>query len=255
MHIASEIRIPAKGIRSLVWDGDSLVDWVDGGERYKLNGEVVPSRLRYGYVFDAVVSLADSSFSAIYTRCGTKGLILRDGQVHREINRSYYQADVYEYPIALFRLPCGREVLAHCPQAYCRLDIEDLATREVLTRSTARKPSDIFHSRLVVSPDGRYLLSAGWLWHPIDSVNVYGIGGALDAPTHLDGSGIGPDVFAVESSATFFFPTAAWLWPSKGILTRTTPQSLAANSGCFRKGAARYWRRWPLLAGWGRLPP
>ena len=204
MRAASEIRIVAKGIRSLAWDQDSLVDWAGGGMRYKLTGEVVPSRVRYGYPFDAATSLSGSRYSAIYSRCGTKGLILRDGQVHREINRSYYHADVYEYPIALFRMPSGREVLAHCPEDYCRLEIEDLATGEMLTRSAARKPSDVFHSRLHVSPDGRHLVSAGWLWHPIDSINVYDIGVALEDPAHLDGAGIGLEAYADESCATFY---------------------------------------------------
>lgn len=199
----SEIRIPANGVRSLVWDGESLVDWVNGGERYFLSGETSPARVRYAYPFDAVASLAGSNFSVIYTRLGTKGLVLRNGEVIRELNRSFYHANVYEYPVVPFRLPSGREVLAHCPDDYCRLEIEDLATGELLTKSTFRKPRDIFHSRLAASPDGRYLLSAGWLWHPIDTLHLYDIGVALEDPTHLDGAGNGLEAYAEESSATF----------------------------------------------------
>jgi hypothetical protein len=103
----------------------------------------------------------------------------------------------------MFRLNSGREVLAHCPDDYCRLQIEDLATGEVLTRSAADKPADFFHSRLAVSADGRYLVSAGWVWHPMDVVQVYSVEAALKDPCHLDGAGIGIKAWAEESSATF----------------------------------------------------
>ncbi len=187
-----------------MWDGDTLVDWVGGGARYGLDGACAAACVFYAYSFDAAVALPGSDFAVIYTRRGTKGLVLRNGQVLREINRSYYQADVYEYPLAPFRLASGREVLAHCPEDYCRLEIEDLATGERLTRSISRKPSDIFHSRLSVSPDGRFLVSAGWMWHPVDCVSLYDIEQALADPRHLDGPGMGMQIWADESSATFF---------------------------------------------------
>lgn len=199
MFTSTELRIQAPGVRSLVWDGDVLIDWVAGGARYGLDGEVAAADVCYAYPFDAAVALPSSGFAVIYTRLGTKGLVLQDGKTLREINRSFYRADVYEYPIALFRLASGRAVMAHCPQDYCQLDIEDLATGELLTRSSARKPDDIFHSRLAASPDGRFLLSAGWLWHPVDCVGLYDIEQALADPTHLDGSGICRQALADES--------------------------------------------------------
>jgi len=198
-----ESRIPAQGVLSLVWDGDELVDMARGGWRYPLDGDPVPNPISHGNLFDAAVALPDSPWSVIYTRRGTKGLVLRGGQLVREINRSYYCADAYEYPIVLFRLRSGREVLAHCPDEYCRLEIEDLATGELLTRSASRKPGDFFHSRLITSADGRYLASAGWVWHPIDAVAAYDVEAALVDPTHLDGKGIGIDPWAEESSAAF----------------------------------------------------
>jgi hypothetical protein len=48
-------------------------------------------------------------FAVIYTRLGTKGLVLHRGKIIREINRSFYHADVYEYPIGLAALKNGRE--------------------------------------------------------------------------------------------------------------------------------------------------
>lgn len=200
---ASETRIPAMGVRSLVWDGDTLVDWVAGGQRYQLDGLVIPRAVGYAYPFDSAVALPDSDYAVIYATRETKAVILRRGDVYREVNRSYYQADEYEYPIAVFRLSSGREVLAHCPDDYCCLQIEDLTTGEVLTRSAARKPADFFHSRLAASPDGRYLISAGWVWYPMDDVNVYSVEDALNDPCHLDGAGIGIKAWAEECSASF----------------------------------------------------
>ncbi|HJU38285.1 MAG TPA: hypothetical protein VJ724_01835 [Tahibacter sp.] len=198
-----ETRIAVRGVQSLAWQGDALVDWVGGGVRYELDGNVTPSYVRYAYVFDASVALPDGEYAVIHTRLGTKGLLLRNGRIVREINRSYYQADSYDYPVALMRLASGRVVLAHCPDAYNRLELEDAETGERLTASSSREPTDFFHSRLTVSPDGRYLMSAGWIWHPVDCMHVYDIAQALADPSHLDGSGVGTADSAESGTATF----------------------------------------------------
>lgn len=49
---------------------------------------------------------------------------------------------------------------------------------------------DCFHSRLRFSPDGRRLLSAGWVWAPVDVLAVYDVRRALAEPEHLDGYGV-----------------------------------------------------------------
>src|SRR6185437_17111881 len=45
---------------------------------------------------------------------------------------------------------------------------------------------DIFHSRLAVSTDGRHLLSAGWIWQPFDTVEIYDLPLALEQLRALD---------------------------------------------------------------------
>jgi hypothetical protein len=199
----NEVHIPAKEIQSLVWDGDCLVDWAAGGRRYFLDGSSEEAYVQYGHLFDAAAVSPSGDYVVIYTRLGTNGLILFRGKVIREIHRSYYHADAYEYPIALLRLPNGREAIVHCPDEYCRLDIDDLETGARLTMSGDRKPADFFHSRLGVSFDGRYLISAGWVWHPLDKIVVFDLAAALANPSHLDGKGIGIDAWAEESSAWF----------------------------------------------------
>ncbi|MDY7232938.1 hypothetical protein [Hyalangium rubrum] len=170
---------------SLCWHEDSLIDWVSGGIASFLDGRTVDPHIRYAYRFDAAVMSPDGRYAVLYEKLGTKGLVLKQGKILREINRSFYHATTYEYPVALHTLPSGRTLLAHCPDEYCRLDLEDIETGERLTRR-ADSSVDIFHSRLQFSRDGRYLLSAGWVWHPIDVVSVFDVTRALEQPETLD---------------------------------------------------------------------
>jgi hypothetical protein len=190
----------ANNIRSLTWDGDELVDWAGGQRRFRLDGQETLSQRRYAYEFDAAIFAGDDAL--IYANYGTKGLVLRDGEILREINRSYYCANAYEYPVTLSSVN-GRRVIIHCPDSYDRLDIEDFKTGKRLTAKTGREPDDFFHSRLCMSENSKYLLSAGWEWHPIDVIKVYDLELALDDPAHLDGDGLLPVIWAEEASAAF----------------------------------------------------
>jgi hypothetical protein len=175
----------ASGIRSLCWRGDELVDWV-GGRAFALDGTEGRASVDYAYHFDAATASPDGCFAVIYERMGTKGLLLHNGKLLRELNRSYYCADAYEYPVALFHGPGGRLLLAHCPEDYCRIELEEAETGRALTASAERKPGDFFHSRLAASPCGKRLLSAGWVWHPWGAVVCFEIALALTDPNHLD---------------------------------------------------------------------
>lgn len=186
MGLFTQSSFNATGIRSLCWRGNELVDWVGGGRAFATDGTERPATVRYGYRFDAATASPDGRFAVIYERLGTKGLLLRDGRILRELGRSFYQADTYEYPVALFNAPDGRVLLAHCPGDYCRIDFEDAETGRLLTESADRKPSDFFHSRLAASPHGKRLLSAGWVWHPLSLVVSFDIAQALADPRHLD---------------------------------------------------------------------
>jgi hypothetical protein len=187
---SEETVIPAKGVRSLVWSGNSLVDWVSGGVRYELDGTRESARRSIGYRFDAALVSRSGAHVAIYERLGTKGLLVSaaDCTLLRELNRSYYFADAYEFPIAFLTLPDGSDGLAHCPRDYCRIDIELAATGRCLTDHPSREPGDIFHSRLQQSPEGAWLASAGWVWHPFDTACLWDLKSILDDPCHLDES-------------------------------------------------------------------
>lgn len=187
MREKATIRIPTKRgqIKSLNWCGDELVDIAGGYARYRLDGTEESSRVNYAFRFDRAVTSRDGKYAVIYENLGTKGLVLREGEVIREINRSFYQAHVYEYPVVIFKLPDGREAIAHCPDDYNKIEIEDIETGERLT-SRDGEAMDFFHSRLQSSPDGEYLLSAGWIWHPLDLVVLYRVRDALLKPETLD---------------------------------------------------------------------
>lgn len=191
-------------VRSLCWHGDELIDWAGGGVRFSLDGSVADPQVSWAYRFDAAVQSASGRYAVIYERLGTKALVLADGRLIRELNRSFYHAHAYEYPIAIFEDHGGRALIAHCPDEYNRIEIEDAVTGTRLTVSADRKPADFFHSRLAVSPRGGRLMSAGWLWHPVDSVSTWPIADVIADGRVLDA--IGPPHRIVQgpmSSATF----------------------------------------------------
>jgi hypothetical protein len=178
-------RIAASGVRSLVWRGDQLVDWVRGGDAWTLDGAHFDAQRSWGYGrFDAAVGWRE--WAVVYERCGTAALLLRSGTIARELHRSPYHADAYEYPVCLGPGPGGRPLLIHCPDSYDRIDIEDLVSGERLTGGVDRSPADFFHSRLALSPGGTRLVSAGWVWHPWDAVVWFDLAAALADPTVLD---------------------------------------------------------------------
>lgn len=172
--------------KSLLWSGDDLLDPITR-IRYLADGSTDSSKMigLGGVGFDRAIQSKDGRYWVVYQALGTKGVVFRDGRLIREINRSYYHADVYEYPVALIDLPDGGTGIVHCPQEYNRLEIEEIESGRCLTPRTG-KLMDVFHSRLQVSPDSRYLLSAGWIWQPVDFVSVYSIEDALRSPQLLN---------------------------------------------------------------------
>jgi len=198
MRAMRRIEFAIEGLCSIAWAGDDLIDWV-GGRRIRPDGTVVAFGVGSGYRFDGSVGLGE--VGAVFETLGTKGRLMRwNGCIAqpnfvpigfdelREIDRSYYQATVYDYPVCLLTLPDGRGAIAHCPRRYDTLEIELLDGTPLTSRSA--KAEDIFHARLTASPDGRWLLDNGWVWHPLSIVVVYDVVRALREPEHLSSSGI-----------------------------------------------------------------
>lgn len=180
-----EIRRESKavaGTRTLVWLEGKLYDIAAGWR--PIGGTATFSE--YSKHFDAAVAAPNGDLVALMASALTKGLLLEPpGVPIREVNRSYVEAEAYRYPLTLFTLPDGRTGLVHCPEYRNQLEIEVAATGERLTDGD-RVPDDFFHSRLAVSPSGRYLLSAGWVWSPYSCLAVYDLHRALVTPAALD---------------------------------------------------------------------
>ncbi|MFJ9558707.1 hypothetical protein ACIRQQ_01535 [Streptomyces fuscichromogenes] len=205
--------------KSLVWQGDELVCTVGGGRRWGRDGEERPAPFAWSFPFDAGTASGSGRYSAVYQERGTKGVLLEGERVVRELNRSYYQAPAYDYPLALGALGDGREVVVHCPDEYHVLQIEDAASGERLTAGD-REPRDVFHSRLSLSPDGRHLLSVGWFWHPFGAAMVYDTALALGDPGTLDGDGLLPSAAVMNGEVT----AGCWLDADRLVLATGTEE-------------------------------
>ena len=212
MSDEGSIFLPSAKIRSLNWVDDSLVDWCSGGVLYGLDGTIRPARVNYAYNFDAAVVSPSGRFSAIYTSLGTKGLILDRGEIVREIDRSFYCANAYVFPIGLFLLEDGREVIIHCPHEYNELVIEELESGRLVSSASERNASDFFHSRLMVSPSRRWLVSAGWVWHPWEMVAIFDLRAAVKDVSTLDRTSDSPRFNSEIQTAAFRSDDKLLLW-------------------------------------------
>ena len=171
---------------SLVWIGNDLKDWVRNGRIYSLNGESRGVGTERQYKFDSVVQSDNGKYTVVYEKLGTKGVLLKDGEVIREINRSYYFADVTEYPIAFVKIN-GEYAIIHCPDEYNKIEIDNIETGIRMTKTINRgEPIDCFHSRFRVNDANTKLLNTGWIWHPLDIIELYDIEKALNNNSLFD---------------------------------------------------------------------
>ena len=185
-----------KAVRSLSWSGDSLIDWCGGIRKWHADGSHESSQFSTPYWFDMAVTSPCGEYVCTAASKHTKGVIRhrRDSQVKsREINRSYYFAGAYSYPVTFATLADGRTVIIHCPGEYNRLEMEDPVTGERLGYDQQPSRSkddlkDVFHSRLSISPSGKWLMSNGWYWHPHETVELFSVEAAAKNIHHLNKS-------------------------------------------------------------------
>lgn len=159
------VEIPWPGVATLLWDGDEVCD-ITSGQRGNLTGSVTSRVMNMTYRFDRAVGVRTGNvqWAAAFTNRGTKAVLMKNGSVHRELNRSFYCAEAYDYPITIGADPNGQAVVIHCPNKFDLLEIEDAETGEVLDSLKSKEME--FHSHLNLSADGRFLIDAGWFWHP-----------------------------------------------------------------------------------------
>lgn len=210
--------ITANWIQTITWFNNTVVDWASAGQQYALDGS---QRQLYEYSFGALdfngaICSADGQYAFIYQKLGTKGLLLKRGTLLREINRSYYYANAYEWPVAFVTVD-GTTYLIHCPKKYCRLDFENVETGEMITDMPGREPRDFFHSRLEISSDGTHLLSKGWHWHPREAIYAYNIKGCIKSPLLLDDSALYPELGTEICTASFITGTKVLIGTSDEV--------------------------------------
>ena len=190
-------------LQTIDWLNGNIIDWVSAGQQYSLDGQQKQiAKFHYAFSFDGSITSQDGQYSFIYKRLGTKGILLKNGEIVREINRTYYHAETYEFPAAFITFE-NKTYLVHCPIDYCQLDFENVETGEIVSNIQGRKPSDIFHSRLSISPDNKYLMVCGWAWHPVDTVELFDVSECFKNPLLLDKSSLFPNFGTEINSASF----------------------------------------------------
>ncbi|NHA03836.1 hypothetical protein G7092_08520 [Mucilaginibacter sp. HC2] len=188
---------------TISWFGDTIADWGAAGTQYFIDGRIKQlHKYHLTLNFDGSINSADGKYAFIYQKLGTKGLLLKEGELLREINRSYYCANVYEYPAAFVTVN-DITYLIHCPISYCQLDFENVETGEIVTHIPERDAGDVFYSRLEISSDNKFLMSKGWLWHPLNWIDVFNIEECLKNPLQLDQSTLYPGVGTEICTASF----------------------------------------------------
>lgn len=252
------LSLPISDAGFMTWNGDALIDWGNLAI-YGLDGSREDLGVSYGYRFDNALRSEDGRYIVLYEKFGTKGVILADGKFLREINRSYYCADAFEFPLEIFRLPDGRTALAHCPTNYNEIELELVNTGE---RLTGRKPpkseaADIFHSGLAVDPSGAWLMSAGWVWHPSYDVWFFPVADALESPETLDQAGRGVGHSLEIGSAAFLGPDLAALAsdPDAEPFDSALDAGDRSMIGLYRPSARRWESQVPLSGPIGKMLP
>ena len=196
------------GIASICWFNNAIVDIPFCGKMYYLDGKIEDKfKYHFGSIFDSSIISDDGVYSFIYKKTGTKGLLLKNGEILREINRSYYCAENYEYPACFLTRNNGETYLIHCPNGYNQIDFENVETGQISTNIAERKPSDFFHSRFEISPNNKYLLSKGWVWHPLSIITLFDIEKCFSNPLLLDNSNRNPNVGTEVNTASFITET------------------------------------------------
>jgi hypothetical protein len=173
----------------------------------------------------------DGNYVFIYQKLGTKGVLLRNGELIREIIRSFYCASAYEFPVAFITLD-NKTYLIHCPIAYNQLDFEDVETGEVITNIKGRKSDDRFHSRLEVNPEGTLLMSRGWVWHPMDEITVFNIRECFRNPLLLDSPQFYPNVGVEIVTASFIDENTIVIGSSNEVFDDDKIEKLPTNHIC-----------------------
>ena len=169
-------QITTSNIETLCWSNNILTDWANCGTQYHPDLTVTElNSIRYGNgFFNSSITSDDGKYVVLYQKFGTKGIILKNGLIIREINRSFYYANDCEYPVCIFSIN-NRTILAHCPINYNEIVFEDIESGVNLIDFNDSESSDFFHCNFETNDDNTFLISKGWYWHPVFSIKLYNL--------------------------------------------------------------------------------
>jgi hypothetical protein len=136
---------------------------------------------------------SDGSLAAILERKGDYGVIVdvADRTSIFELHRDGHSHHVGRFPIAFIER-AGRQLIAFSPE-WNRLDIVDPRTGEIVTPHASPPHEsahdlDYVHCGLLVSPDERWILDAGWVWHPVGIPTTWSMDAWFENPhEYIDG--------------------------------------------------------------------
>ncbi len=110
------------------------------------------------------------------------GVVIRlsDGEITLTLDRGDYHTEQSDFSCVFFEAQ-GKTLMVHATD-WNRLDISDPETGKILTTRDPQKRAEEawlfnqnnsteFSGRLIVSPDQRWIVDSGWVWHPVGVVS------------------------------------------------------------------------------------
>ena len=225
MKLNHDVRvIECSDVSPLAWDENDLVEPTTG-RRIVLDEPLTRRAFYLGYPFDRCLCARgpNAFWTLVYDNRGTKAVLYKNWKEHRELNRSFHFAKQFDYPIALASINDGRVVILHCPNSCDTVEVEDAETGEILGKKKSDKME--FQSRFSVSADGRYLVSAGWFWHPVGGAWLCPVNAIIGSNDHCGSEEVGFSFGAQIDAAAFLGNDHIVVSSSSEVVNDKTPVS------------------------------
>lgn len=190
---------PLPGGSWLALTADGLVE-IDGiGEHRLLTAVELPDEAPSEWAgrvrSPALHTSADGGLVAVVTNYGRYGTVLERGSGDQilALDREDYYNKTTPFPFAF--IGEGPETTVIAATDWNRLDAFDATGRLLTDRVTSHQDNrdhylDYFHGALSPSPSGRFLLTDGWVWHPVGVPMVFDVGAWMAGDTHAAEHGV-----------------------------------------------------------------
>ncbi len=178
VHFPCDFEVAAVAHDGLRWLGLS-----SQGELIDLCGNALLCRLDLGSISsDLPLDLyARSGYVVVVNRLGRCGRAYSqtDGRRVLNLDRGGYRPTVSRFPVALVQQN-DRCLLIHA-SSWNQLHITDLETGKAVNNRQVGDRFDYFHASLSASPGGEWVISNGWVWHPMGWLRSWSLKDWLDS--------------------------------------------------------------------------